>query len=852
MRELHPKSLFLKELKSQNKLNRDFDKALLLDVDYDGYFNKVFLKFYNLKTHKIEIHLDRTNYRPYCLSNRPIKDLAKYTDINGFWQYDGFTVVKKIEPFKNKPMLYTKLFAKTPYGISYGKENIKKIIHETWESDIRFHLNYIYDNKLIVGMVYRCRDGKFISLKKKIKLPFDINEMFKDESNEFRDFAHRTINLFFQPIPVLKMLAMDIEVDNSGGAVPNTEKANRKVISISFFTPKLQVVLILLRDGMDRNRTWDERTRQPQHFFFKSEEELISKAFELIREYPILLTFAGDNFDLPYLYNRFIGFGYTGDVIPFYIKKGYGFMNKYESTLKHGIHIDLFNFFSNKSIRLYAFQARYERNSLQSVSSALLGEGKIEHEELVGDMDYDKLAAYNLKDSQLLIDLMKHSGDVVWNLMILMCRISRLPISEMLRHQISYWIKSWIINEHRAKNMLIPNKRDIISKKKGGATKAAITGKKFQGAIVIEPTAGRHYDIVVMDFAGLYPSLMNERNLSYETINCGHQECKKNKLGNLPYHSCGKRQGIVSYMVGFLKEVRVRFFKPKKDDFSQAVQQALKVYVNASWGVLGSDFFQFFCLPLAESITGTARFSIQSAIDKAEGMGIKIVYGDTDSIFLDKPSDKQVNEIEKWSKREMSLELEKEKTYRFLALSNRKKNYIGIHDDGKIEIKGLAAKKRNTPQFIKSIFEEVKEILKEITNEHEFIRVRRTLINTIKNSKKKIGNSDEYSLGDYSINIALGKDIDQYDKVVPQHVKAAIQLRDKLNRVLEQGDVISIIKTNDKIGAKPIELAKFQDIDIKKYNELLRSVLEQILDALGIHWSEIQGIKKLDSFIKKR
>ena len=60
--------------------------------------------------------------------------------------------------------------------------------------------------------------------------------------------------------------------------------------------------------------------------------------------------------------------------------------------------------------------------------------------------------------------------------------------------------------------------------------------------------------------------------------------------------------------------------------------------------------------------------------------------------------------------------------------------------------------------------------------------------------------------------------------------------------------MVRFIKSKGLIGAKAIELAKLQDIDTKKYQELLKSALEQVLDALGITFDEIRGIKKMDAF----
>jgi DNA polymerase I len=337
--------------------------------------------------------------------------------------------------------------------------------------------------------------------------------------------------------------------------------------------------------------------------------------------------------------------------------------------------------------------------------------------------------------------------------------------------------------------------------------------------------------------------------------------------------------GIFAYVVGFFRDIRVKYFKPQSGDkkipeqqrsYYNTIQQALKVFINGSYGVFGSENFPLFCLPVAESTTGIGRYSIKATIDKSEEMGITVLYGDTDSVFLLNPSKTQLKEISKWSRDELDLDLEEEKTYQFLALSERKKNYIGIYKESKnVDMKGLVAKKKNTPNFIKKVFGQLIDILKEITDDDEFNKARNEIIEMVRNNQKKIGKKDTFTLEDYAINISLQKNINSYDKVIPQHVRAAKDSIDfETNRELksvkneadakrvrkaimdkyQKGNVVTFIKSKGKTGAKVIEMAKLQDIDSKKYQELLKSALEQVLDALGITFEEIRGIKKMDAF----
>ncbi|MFX0026397.1 MAG: DNA polymerase domain-containing protein, partial [Candidatus Hermodarchaeota archaeon] len=346
-----------------------------------------------------------------------------------------------------------------------------------------------------------------------------------------------------------------------------------------------------------------------------------------------------------------------------------------------------------------------------------------------------------------------------------------------------------------------------------------------------------------------YPSIIKEANLSYETVLCPHEDDKNNYVKGSPYPICTHKTGVFAYVVGFFRDIRVKFFKPKSSDrnisskqrsYYQTIQQALKVFINGSYGVFGSQNFPLFCLPVAESTTGIGQYSIKQTIKKAEELGVKVLYGDTDSVFLANPTKQQMKEIAEWSKEELDLDLEEEKTYQFLALSQRKKNYVGIYKDTKyIDIKGLVAKKKNTPDFIKKVFNEILNILKNVANDEEFKKARKKIIEIIKDNRNKIGNPDAFNLEDYAINISIQKDISRYDKVIPQHVRAAKEHQKATGKEYQKGETIRFIKSNDKTGAKVLELAKFQDLDVSKYRDLLQSALEQVLDALNIEFEEI-------------
>jgi len=889
-------SKFIRYLIEKGEIVEDLERGLLLDVDYDGGLNKAYCKFYDLDTDEIKIWIDTTDHEPYCLSKEPISILEQlnYTDKTGkknkLVDYEGFKKFEEIKRFElltDKEIPMTKIYGKTPIDIGGSGLNIKNILAENekkaWEADIRYHLNYILDRQLIPGLIYRINSGNLekIDFKESSeetkKLTSELRTLFKDEKPEMQEFSEKFIDIFLTPIPDVKRLALDIEVKVGvhDYRIPDARLANKEIISISFVASDgLKLVYLLEREGFTFDKLHEDFPNDAKLYFFKSEKDLLTESFRIMWDYPVIITFNGDNFDLNYMFHRAEKLKIDKDLNPIHVKRGFGIMAKAECDLRKGIHLDVFNFFFNRSISGYAFGGSYQSASLNAISEALLGEKKYEHEEDIHDMEIDKLSWYNLKDSILTLNLTRFNNSLVWNLIILLCRITKLPIHDMIRRQISTWIQNIFYFEHRRKNFLIPRKSEISEAKKGGELMSKFFDGKFQGAYVIQPVPGIHYDVVVMDFASLYPSIIKEFNLSYETVLCPHKDDEDNLIKGTPYHICTHKMGIFAYVVGFFRDTRVKYFKPKSSNknltqkqrsYNNTIQQALKVFINASYGVFGSKNFPLFCLPVAESTTGIGQYSIKQTIKKAEELGVKVLYGDTDSVFLLNPSISQMKEISDWSKKELDLDLEAEKTYQFLALSKRKKNYVGIYKDTKyVDIKGLVVKKKNTPDFIKKAFSQLIEILKEITNDEKFKLARKKIIEIVKSNLNKIGQADTFTLEDYAINIGLQKNLNNYTKVIPQHVRAANAFIETeisklgknpsraeilaIKKTYQKGDAVKFIKSKGPLGAKVIEMAKLQDIDTKKYKELLTSALEQVLDALDISFEEIKGIKKMDAF----
>ena len=73
------------------------------------------------------------------------------------------------------------------------------------------------------------------------------------------------------------------------------------------------------------------------------------------------------------------------------------------------------------------------------------------------------------------------------------------------------------------------------------------------------------------------------------------------------------------------------------NNFMVLVSQAIKVILNATYGVMGAEIFPLYCLPVAEATAAIGRTTTTRTINKCDENHIKVIYGDTDSLFLKNP-----------------------------------------------------------------------------------------------------------------------------------------------------------------------------------------------------------------------
>jgi len=847
------------QVKADTERISSMPPSMLVSATYDSTSRSAVLKFYDPKSQKLILWLDESGHKPYCYSKLDLDELDFLQEREDILKIEK---VKRKDLIKDENIEISKITVSDPLAIggATGEKSIRNII-ETWESDIKYYENYLYDRSLIVGKYYEIVEGKIkphdLEISDEVKIALKsllwdkIDSDMMVDSKEFKECITNWAELLNQPIPKIRRLSVDIEVEVEIGRIPDPKIAEKKVTAIGFKgTDGFDQVFVLRTEDTEEGKNeLDENVKIV--FYEKDEEkEMILDAFRIMEEFPFVLTYNGDDFDLPYLYNRAERLGIKKVENPLYMMRD-------SATLKRGVHLDLYRTLSNRSFQIYVFSQSYTDFSLNSVSKALLGKEKIDYGIDLADLSLYQTANYCYNDALITYELTSFNHDLLMNLLVIIARIARMPIDDIARLGVSQWIRSLLYYEHRQRNALIPRREDLQRRSEGVMSDAVIKDKKYRGGLVIEPKAGIHFDVVVMDFASLYPSIIKVKNLSYETVRCSHEECKKNTIPQTNHWTCSKRNGITSVIIGSLRDLRVNYYKSlsKKETLSEeqrqqytVVSQALKVILNASYGVMGAEIFPLYFLPAAEATTAFGRHTILETIKKCEEIGIEVLYGDTDSIFIKNPSEQQIQIVIEQAKKDHGVDLEIDKIYRYCVLSKRKKNYLGVTKDGKVDVKGLTGKKSHTPAFIKKLFYELLDILSNVQTMNDFEKAKKEISVKIANCARRVQDK-EIPLEDLTFNVMLSKAPSEYVKTIPQHIRAARQLESI--REIKKGDKISYVKILNKPGVKPLELAKKEEIDSKKYMEFMESTLDQITSSMDLDFDTILGKPKqtgLDEF----
>ena len=526
-----------------------------------------------------------------------------------------------------------------------------------------------------------------------------------------------------------------------------------------------------------------------------------------------------------------IGFDQRG--VPYLRGYHYSLENGYylqQNKFDYYYHIDLYNVYKKPLVKAIIYSNRYKDLSLDSVSQSILKEGKFEN--LKGDdivnVPKEKLMQYVIQDTNLVMKLSKHTNYVILDLMNAISIITELPFDRVCHTNLSTW---W---------------SKIIKREFGEPKQQLLQKKSYTGGYVIEPKKGYYQKLVyVLDVKSLYPTMIINYNISFDTINC--ECCKDDSNAKVSteimdiindglmqeekreqtYWICKKKIGIIPNLLTIFRDERFR----QQELGNNSMQLALKNLINGIYGLFGTDFFEFADYRVAELTTAFGRKVLQYMKETAkEVYGFDVIYGDTDSIFV--TNIKGIDLIDKfitecWIVDEVDVEVDKVFT-KFLI--TKKKHYIGIYNDPnkEPEIKGMEGIKSDRPPWIQKLEKQFAIDLKNNMNP----------TTNLQNEYRKM-EEGQISIEDLQIKLVLQKNPKEYSA---NSLQRRLSLEKGEN--VQQGDSIIYYKSN-KIGGGTINPSLYS---IKKYLEMFESIFEDVLTVMGFDFKrDVIGFTSLSS-----
>lgn len=243
--------------------------------------------------------------------------------------------------------------------------------------------------------------------------------------------------------------------------------------------------------------------------------------------------------------------------------------------------------------------------------------------------------------------------------------------------------------------------------------------QEYGGGLVLDPQCGVHDDVEIYDFKSMYPSVMVSCNISPETLIS--KRPKTHEDVGLPIYS--KHNGISTIV---LENTVVQFdgnitsipcsimstmisLRRKVRKSNPAYAAALKIGANSFYGALGYANSPLYSPSCSSSITTVSRHCLRTAVDVSNSLGKRVVYGDTDSVFVTNVTKSgSLNAHEDDTKEfttelarrldEMDIygvEMEREAVFTRLLLLG-KKRYCAVQRDGQVKLTGISAVRQDS------------------------------------------------------------------------------------------------------------------------------------------------------------
>ena len=484
---------------------------------------------------------------------------------------------------------------------------------------------------------------------------------------------------------------------------------------------------------------------------------------------------------------------------------------------------------------------RLEDYRLETAAQEILGKGKlVVDEDGAGDRGAEilgiwrsdplRLADYNRRDAELVLEILEARD-------LLTLAVRRSQITGMPLDRVSASIAAFdflYLSELHARRVAMPT------------TDPDREQVPTAGGWVFDSVPGLFTNVGVFDFKSLYPSLIRTFRLDpLSVVPSPDTEETESALLQAPNGAWFRRRG------GILPDLLDRLFPMREaalEDGDPPRAQALKIQMNSFYGVLATTRCRFYSPETANAITGFGQSMLRRTRALIEAKGLSVLYGDTDSLFVDlgEPDDPdaaetrgrvlagEINEALTSALRaeydvESRLFLKFEKLFHQLMLpalrhstQGSKKRYVGlIRNDGRehLDFVGLESVRRDWTELAKTFQHDL--VWRVFRKEPVDAMIRGVLVDL------RAGRLDDRLI----YRKALRKDSEAYTRTTPPHVQAARRMSGKPGRVIEY------VMTDQ--GAEPARERKGR-LDYEHYIEKqLRPVAESILALLGRDWDAV-------------
>lgn len=772
---------------------------------------------------------------------------------------------------KNTKKFSTDVFLLTGEWSDYSGRNILKFIgtsEELGPVEIIITNNkpvFFVERSAIIISKNKSYLRKETKLKNFIHQPVDalyFNTQ-KELISEVEEIHQTDIKTYESDVDPLRRFLMEKSINSQmlvNGAAEKTDSITRFInptIEPCEVTPNFIIASIDIETGARTNQLYSVAAHitgkkgehkkvfiigdKPKYYaeylsFFTDEKDLLVKFFIWFKEFDpdIIIGWHVIGFDLLFLDNKCRELGLNLDIAR---TKGRVSIRQRKPS-GHFISITGRVVIDGPSMLRASF-FNFEDFKLETVAQELLGTGKtitpdenkIEEIDRLFKEDKAALAEYNLQDAVLVTDIFNKTGLI--NLSVRRAQISGL-LMDQLGMMTAAFDHFYLSRLHRAE-FVAPNLKDIH------------TIEHAAGGYVIEPTPGIYENVIVLDFKSLYPSIIQTFKIDPYSLVMKETDTIKT-LNGYEFSSS------LHILPDYIDELMIMRDTAKKKKDKQ-LSQAIKILMNSFYGVMGSFGCRFYHPDLPRAITGTGHKLLLGSKDYMESKGLKVIYGDTDSLFVmlkdisvddgEAQGKKIVKELNHYWKNKLKkefkvdsyLELEFEKYYRKFIITpargadiGAKKRYAGLLvKDGKenIEFVGMEFVRSDWTKLAKEFQIELYEKIFKGEEVEDWIR------EVIQNLKD--GKLDEKLI----YRKRLRKDVDDYVKNIPPHARAAKLLN-------EPRDVIYYAITQR--GPIPIEL-KHNDFDYDHYIEKqLKPIADSVLSLLGKNFDSIAENDQLSFF----